>query len=92
MLRISQNGQKPIIDVDTLEDIEPAIRELKAGIYEVDEIGTDPLASGHNSKQWGVVIKWRDGAVFLEPDPWDALGIAVNVRRMNDGDQQHGPR
>ena len=68
MYRISRNGQQPIIDVDTIEDIEPAIRDWKAGRYDVDEIGADPLPSGHTSRRWGVVIKWRDGAVFLEPD------------------------
>ncbi len=72
MYRISSNGQEPIIDVDTIEDIEPAIRDLKAGRYDVDEIDADSLASGQTSRRWGVVIKWRDGAVFLEPDPRDA--------------------
>ena len=58
-------------DVDTVDDIEPAIRELKAGRYDMDEISAAPLPSGHTSTRWGVVIKWRDGAVFLEPDPRD---------------------
>ena len=66
---ISQNGPEPVIDVDNLEDIEPALRDSKPGRYYVDEISTDPLPSGHTSRRWGVVIKWRDGAVFLEPDP-----------------------
>ena len=69
MYRISQNGQAPVIDVDTLEEIEPAIRDWKAGSYDVDEISTHRLPSGHTSRRWGVVIKWRDGTVFLEPDP-----------------------
>ncbi len=72
MYRITHNGQEPIIDVDTLADIEPAIRDWKAGRYDVDEISADPWPSGHTSRRWGVVIKWRDGAVFLEPDPRDA--------------------
>ena len=66
---ISQNGQEPVIDVDNLEDIEPALRESKPGRYDVDEISANPLPSGHTSRRWGMVIKWRDGAVFLEPDP-----------------------
>ena len=66
---ISQNGQEPVIDVDNVEAIEPAIRESKPGRYHVDEISADPLPSGHTSRRWGIVIKWRDGAVFLEPDP-----------------------
>jgi hypothetical protein len=36
MYRISRIGQVPIIDVDTIEDIEPTIRDLKAGRYGVD--------------------------------------------------------
>jgi hypothetical protein len=37
--RISRNGQEPIIDIDTLEAIEPAIRSSYPGRYHVDEIG-----------------------------------------------------
>ena len=72
MFRISQNGQECIIDVDTLEDIEPAIRDLKAARYGVDGVSAHPLPSGHTSRHWGIVIQWRDGAVFIEPDPRDA--------------------
>ncbi len=67
MYRISRNGQEPITDVDTIEDIEPAIRDLKAGRNDVDEIGVHPLLSGHNSRRWGVVIKWRDGVASSSP-------------------------
>jgi hypothetical protein len=66
---ISQNGQEPVIDVDNFDDIEPALRDSKPGRYHVDEISADPLPSGDTSRRWGIVIKWRDGAVFLEPDP-----------------------
>jgi hypothetical protein len=38
MLRISRNGQEPIIDVDQVEAIEPAIRSSEPGRYHVDEI------------------------------------------------------
>jgi hypothetical protein len=58
-----------ITDVDTIQEIEPALRESKAGRYDVDEISADPLPSGHTSRRLGIVIKWRDGAAFLEPDP-----------------------
>ena len=33
---ISQNGQEPVIDVDNLDDIEPALRDSKPGRYDVD--------------------------------------------------------
>jgi hypothetical protein len=51
MYRISQNGQESIIDVDTVEDIEPALRSNKPGRYHVDEISADPMPSGHGSRR-----------------------------------------
>jgi hypothetical protein len=69
MFRISQPGSDDIIDVNTVEEIEPALRDSTAVCYHVDEISAHPLPSGQTSKRWGIVIKWRDGAVFLEPDP-----------------------
>ena len=67
--RISRNGQEPIIDVDQVEAIEPAIRSSELGRYPVDEISADPLTCGHTSRGWGIVIKWRYGAAFLKPEP-----------------------
>ncbi len=72
MFRISRNGQDPIIDVDQVEAIEPAIRSSEPGRYHVDEISRDPLPSGHTSRRWGVGIQRNDGTVALEPDPWEA--------------------
>jgi hypothetical protein len=46
MYRISQNGQEPIIDVDTVDQIEPAIRSIEPGRYRVDGISADLLPSG----------------------------------------------
>jgi hypothetical protein len=48
MYRISRNGQEPIIDVEQVEAIEPAIRSSEPGRYHVDEISADPLPSGHD--------------------------------------------
>ena len=70
MFRISRAGQEPIIDVDALDQLEPAIRASKPGRYHVDEIGADPLPSGHTSRRFGVGIKRGDGSVVREPDPW----------------------
>ena len=39
MYGITRDGQAPIINVDTVTDIEPAIRDWKPGIYDEDEIG-----------------------------------------------------
>ena len=72
MFRISPVGQEPIIDVDTIEAIEHTIRLFKPGRYRIDQISADPLPSGHTSRRWGVGIKRADGAVSLEPDPWEA--------------------
>ena len=56
MYRISRNGQEPVIDVDQVEAIEPAIRSSEPGCYHVDEISADPLPSGHTARHWGVSI------------------------------------
>jgi hypothetical protein len=56
--RISQNGQKPIVDVDQVEAIEPADRSLPPGRWHADEISADALPSRHASTRWGVGIKW----------------------------------
>ena len=71
MLRISRDGHDPIIDVETVEQIEPNIRARGPGGYQVDEISADPLPSGHTSRRWGVGIKKADGTVAIEPDRWE---------------------
>jgi hypothetical protein len=68
--RISRAGQVPILDVEQVEAIEPAIRSGRPGRYHVDVISADPLPSGHTSRHWGVGIKRGDGTVVVEPDPW----------------------
>jgi hypothetical protein len=49
--RISQKGQEPILDVDRVEAIKPAIGSSEPDRYRVDEISSDPMpdnaASGH---------------------------------------------
>jgi hypothetical protein len=71
MYRISRNGKEPIIDVDQVEAIEPAIRLSEPGGYYLDEISADPLPNGHASRRWGVGTKRADGSVAVEHDPWD---------------------
>ena len=51
MYRISRNGHEPIIDVDQLGAIEPAIRLSEPGRYHLDEISADPLPSGHTLRK-----------------------------------------
>jgi hypothetical protein len=72
MFRISQRGCDPIVDVDQVGEIEPAIRSSESGRYHIDEIAADPLSSGHTSRRWGIGIRLADGAVLLELDPWEA--------------------
>jgi hypothetical protein len=69
MFRISK-GLDHVVDVDSLEQIEPAIRAGKPGRSHIDQIELDPLPSGHTSRRWGVGIKGADGSVQVQPDPW----------------------
>ena len=52
MYRISQSGQEPVVDVDTVEQLEPAVRSLPPGRWHLDQIERDPLPSGHTSRRW----------------------------------------
>ena len=72
MFRISQNGQEPIVDLDTVKEIEPAIRASKPGRYHIDQIERDPLPSGHTSRRWEAAVKDAKGSAQLEPDPRDS--------------------
>jgi len=65
MYRISLDGQEPIIDVEQVDGIEPAIRSGAPGRYHLDEISRDPLPSGHTSRRWGIATKLEDGKVTL---------------------------
>jgi hypothetical protein len=71
MFRISRDGREPIIDVDSIEQIEPVVRAGKTGRYHVDAIAADTFPCRHTSRRWGFVTKRADGVVAIEPDPWD---------------------
>ncbi len=70
MFRIKNSRSDKFVDVDTAEAIEPVIRSNQPGRYHIDEIRADPLPSRRTSRRWGVGIKWADGTVAIEPDPW----------------------
>ena len=70
MHRISRPGSDQITDVQSVEQVEPAIQTSSPRRYRVDETRADPLPSGHRSRRWGVGIKRNNGMVVLEPDPW----------------------
>ena len=87
MFRISQNGQEPIVDVGTVVEIEPAIREFKARRYDVDEIRADPLPSGHTSRPWGTVISGAMGLSSSSP----ILGLNRNAELAGRGPSREDP-
>jgi hypothetical protein len=66
------NGEEPIVYVDTLEEIEPAIQRRQPGRWQIDEFRAKPFPSGHTSRRWGVGIKLADASVVIEPHPSDA--------------------
>jgi hypothetical protein len=72
MYRISRDGHEPIVDVDQIEAIEPALWSKPMAHYHIDEIAADPLSSGHSSGRWSVGIKRMDGSIVIEPDSWKA--------------------
>jgi hypothetical protein len=75
--RISRSGREPSTDVDSVEAVEGAIRIGEPGRLQVDEIGAEPLSSGHTSRRWWTAIKRLDGAVAtLKAARWRYTGAA----------------
>ena len=68
---ISQNGQEPVVCVDSIEQVERTIRSSPPGRYQLDDISTEPLPSAHSARRWDVAIRHADGSVDLEPDRWE---------------------
>ncbi len=73
MFRVSQQGGG-IDDADTIEGAREVVRGRPPGRYDVDEIRTEPLPSGHTSRSWGRLIRHPDGRVEDEPWPWGQAG------------------
>jgi hypothetical protein len=69
MFRISRNGYNPILVVDRVADIQPAIRSLEPGRYYIDEIAREPRHAGQESRHWGIGIKQFDGSFVIKLDP-----------------------
>jgi hypothetical protein len=59
MFRIGRSDED-ILDVDSVEKIEPAIRSSPPGRYHIDEIIADPLPSGHTPRRHGAPCRRRD--------------------------------
>ena len=71
MFRISHIARRTAVDVDSIDEVEPAIASSKPGRYHINQISAEPLPSGHTSRRWGVGIKATDGSVVIERDTWD---------------------
>jgi hypothetical protein len=68
MFRI--NGKKDfLVDVETVEQIGPVIRNAEPGEYHIEEIRAKPLTSGHSLRRCGMGFKEPDGAVMIVPNP-----------------------
>jgi hypothetical protein len=71
MFRVSLKGEG-IDDADTLGRCRGIVMGQPVGRYDVDEIPADPFPSGHTSRQWGRMLRNRDGRVEDEPWPWNS--------------------
>ena len=81
MVRISHIARRTAVDIDSIDEVEPAIASRKPGRYHIDQISAEPLPSGHTSRRWGIGIKGTDGPVVIERDPWDGDSPAsINPR------------
>jgi hypothetical protein len=69
MLRISGENHDEIIYLQSSELIERVLRSNEPGRYQIDEMSTKPLPSGHTVRRWGIGIKKSDGSVVIEADP-----------------------
>jgi hypothetical protein len=53
MFRISNASASLVVDVDTVQEIEPEIRSLRPGRYHIDEFPAKPFPSGHTARRLG---------------------------------------
>jgi hypothetical protein len=68
--RITHPDRDEITDVGSIEAIEKAIRSGEPGRYHIDQISSEPIASGHASRRWGKAMRRPDGSMILDRDPW----------------------
>jgi hypothetical protein len=64
------HSDQDVSDLGSIEAIEGVVRAAELGRYPVDEIGSEPLPSGHTSRRLGTVVERHDGQCTLDPDPW----------------------
>ena len=76
MNRTSRSGQKSVVDLDHVDQLEPAIRANQAGRCQVDQIEADPLLSGHTWHLWSVRnSNRRIVCLRLERNRWTTRGM-----------------
>jgi len=63
---------KGVADADSVGCPKGQAADLYPGRYAVDEISTEPLASGRAARRWGAILERAYGTVLTEPDPWEA--------------------
>jgi hypothetical protein len=67
VVRVGHEGEV-IDDADTIEGARGIVRGQPAGRYNVDEISSDLLPSGHTNRRWGVESKHLDATAELPSD------------------------
>jgi hypothetical protein len=70
--RLADPEGELVVDRDTIEYLKGIVRDLAPGRYVVDEMSVKPLASGHTARRWGQILKFEDGTITEEPDPWES--------------------
>ena len=53
MFRISKDAGGPVLDLESLAEIEHALRHAEPGRYRIDVIADDPLQFVQTSRRWG---------------------------------------
>jgi hypothetical protein len=69
MFRVGHRDEE-LDDSNTIEGTRQIDQGEPPGRYDVDEIRAKPFPSGQTSRQWGRLIRHRDGRVEDEPHPW----------------------
>jgi hypothetical protein len=77
MFRLSKGTDGPVVDVSTFRQLVVALRDGKRGRYRIDEITCDHSPHARTSQRWGVGIKWADGTVVIERDPWEDYATRI---------------
>jgi hypothetical protein len=70
MYRISGSDEQDPIVVETLKAIMSAIRLSEPGRYVIHEINNEPRTISDTVRHWGIGVRWADGTVEIEPEPW----------------------